>query len=183
MSPTRTPAQIGRMSRAKGVRFERDLAVALRPWFPDAKRGRDNGFRSATGAAPDLGDLDLGTPEFFVSAKADKDGATDAAWSLGAWFAECQAKASALGRSGLLIQKRPNYADPLDSWVWVQIGDLVETAVGGPVLARLPELYERPARVALRDWLALAARCGMTVADPTEKTGSQIAVEPLTPRP
>jgi hypothetical protein len=177
---TRTPSQRGAWSRAKGAKFERDLARALKPWFPDAKRGRDNGFRSSTGSAPDLGDLDLGTPEFFVSAKADMDGATDAAWSLGAWFLECQAKATRLDRTGVLIQKRPGYGDPLDAWAWVTLTDLVgATGVGVGDTG----CNEIPVRLALRDWLVVLERNGLSVAYPTldPQTGPQIDVDALDP--
>ncbi len=35
----RTPAQVGRYARTKGARFEREVAEAFKPLFPDARRG------------------------------------------------------------------------------------------------------------------------------------------------
>jgi hypothetical protein len=164
MTTTRTPSQRGAMSRAKGAKFERRLAVALKPWFPDARRSRDNGFRSSNGSSPDTGDVDLGTAEFFVSAKDNHEGDTDSACTVGAWFAECQAKAARLDRTGMLIQKRPGYADPLDSWCWVTLADLVATT---GVSMRYPEHPEVPVRLALRGWLGVLERHGLSVAYPT----------------
>lgn len=177
---TRTASQRGTWSNAKGAKFERRLAVALKPWFPDARRSRDNGFRSSNSSSPDTGDVDLGTAEFFVSAKDNADGDTDSACTVGAWFAECQAKAAALGRSGVLIQKRRGYADPLDAWAWVTVTDLVEAATGVAMLARDALGYPIPVRLVLRDWAALCARCGLTPADPT-KLSPQIDVDALDP--
>jgi hypothetical protein len=164
--PTRTPSQRSAMSRAKGAKFERRLAVALKPWFPDARRSRDNGFRSSISSSPDLGDVDLGTAEFFVSAKDNHEGDTDSACTVGAWFLECQTKASNLGRSGVLIQKRPGYADPLDSWCWVSLTDLVATT---GVALRYPAYThpDIPVRLSLRDWLGVLERNGLSVAYPT----------------
>jgi hypothetical protein len=176
----RTPAQRGAMSRAKGAKFERRLAVALKPWFPDARRSRDNGFRSAISSSPDTGDLDLGTAEFFVSAKDNHEGDTDSACTVGAWFAECQAKATRLDRTGVLIQKRPGYADPLDSWAWVTLADLVATT---GLAMRYPEHPRVPLRLSLRDWLGILERNGLSVAYPTldPQTGPQIDVDGLDP--
>jgi len=165
----RTPAQRAAMSRAKGAKFERDLAVALRPWFPDARRSRDNGFRSAVSSSPDTGDLDLGTPEFWVSAKNNHDGDTDSPSTLGKWFTECQTKAADLGRAGVLIQKRPNWSDPLDSWVWVTVNDLLAVVTGVPTRWG----FDVPVRLSLRDWLTEAARTGHTVTDPDEKSSPE----------
>lgn len=177
---TRTASQRGTWSNAKGAKFERRLAVALKPWFPDARRSRDNGFRSAISSSPDTGDVDLGTAEFFVSAKDNADGDTDSACTVGAWFAECQAKATRLGRSGVLIQKRRGYADPLDAWAWVTLADLVG-ATG--VALRYPECNETPVRLSLRDWLAVLERNGLSVAYPTlePKTGPESDSDGLTP--
>lgn len=42
MKKKRTHAQIGRMSRAKGHAFEREIAVRMREIFPDARRKLEN---------------------------------------------------------------------------------------------------------------------------------------------
>lgn len=170
---TRTPSQRSAMSRAKGAKFERRLAVAFRPYFPDARRSRDNGFRSSNGSSPDTGDVDLGTGEFFVSAKDNHEGDTDSACTVGKWFTECQDKAGALGRAGLLIQKRPNYADPLDSWCWLTLTDLIEMTTGGYALA--PAALDVPVRMSLRDVLGQLAANGLTPVVP--ETGPQIDAE------
>lgn len=173
MTTTRTPSQRSAMSRAKGAKFERRLAVAVKPWFPDARRSRDNGFRSTITSSPDTGDVDLGTPELFVSAKDNHEGDTDSACTVGKWFTECQTKAGALGRAGLLIQKRPNYADPLDSWCWLTLTDLVEMATGGYALA--PAALDVPVRMSLRDVLGQLAANGLTPTIP--ELGPQIDAE------
>lgn len=165
---TRTPSQVGRGSRRKGLGYQADIARGVRPWFPEAKSCRDNGFRTPSSSSPDCGDVDLGTPEFFVSAKDDKDGDTCAAWSLGAWLTECQTKAAARGRTGILIQKRRGYADVLDSWCWLNLGDVVEMTGGRP------GRWDRPLRMTLRDALAVLADCGLTPAYPANGSESPV---------
>ena len=119
MTAAKTPSQRGRFSRNKGARFQRDIAKAIRPWFPDARSGRDNG--SAT--TSDTGDLAMAGPDLYWSLKDDDAGFSSPPGLIAAWMAEARDKAA--GRLPLLVQKRRGHADPLMSWCWLQLDDLV----------------------------------------------------------
>lgn len=122
MVTARTPSQIGRASRDKGARFERQVAKALLPWFPEVRRSRDNG--SAT--TSDTGDL-VGTPLFW-SLKDDKAGDTSPPGLIAAWLDEAVSKCE--GRVALLVQKRRGHVDPLRSWCWLALDDLAHLLGG-----------------------------------------------------
>lgn len=151
----KTPSQRGRASRAKGGKYQRDLARALRPWFPDAVSGRDNGFRSATHTAADEGDLAKAGPGLWWSLKNVDRSSTDPASLIGAWLTEARSKAGTQ-RIPLVVQKRIGHADPLDSWCWLWLDHLTELtesmpAEGTPVV---------PVRLAMRDVLVVLSRAG-----------------------
>ena len=110
--PTRTRAQIGKSSRRKGADFERAVANAIRPWFPEAKRSRDNGSTTTT----DTGDIAGTWTGLWWSLKDDKSGAVDR------WFDEAILKARNL--VPLVVQKRAGCANPLRAWAWVRLSDL-----------------------------------------------------------
>lgn len=122
----RTRSQIGKASREKGARFERSIATALQPWFPDVRRSRDNG--SATTA--DTGDL-AGTPGLFWSLKDDREGDTSAPAVINKWMTEAKTKGG--GALALLVQKRRALADPLRSWCWLETDELAHLLGGTPV--------------------------------------------------
>ena len=178
MSAERTSSQRGRASRNKGASFERALAKALRPWWPEAVRSRDNGFRTATMTAPDSGDLAGTGPGIFWSAKDDLAGDMGKPSVLGAWFAECQAKAEAAGRLGLLVQKRRGHAGPLQAWCWLAVGDLVALSTDA-----FSDAGQWPVRVALADLLPVLVEarytCGPGVRTEPERTGGADPAESL----
>ena len=62
MNTKRTKSQVGRYARTKGARFEREVAEAFKPLFPDARRGI--GQTRCAGEVPDV----TGTP-FWVEGK------------------------------------------------------------------------------------------------------------------
>lgn len=150
MTAARTHATIGRASRAKGARFERAIATALRPWFPDVRRSRDNG--SAT--TSDTGDLTDAGPALWWSLKDVAAGHTDPPALITLWLAEAREKA--LGRLALVVQKRAGHGDPLMSWCWLRLDDVTHL-VGGEVCAP-----DAPVRLELRALLPLLDAAGYT---------------------
>lgn len=151
----RTRSQIGKASRNKGAAFERAVARALREagYCPDAKRSRDNG--SAWTA--DTGDL-AGTDEhLYWSCKDVARAQTGREPGLVAgWMAEALDKAGDR-RFPLLVVKRAGHADPLLSWCWLYLGDLVGVAT---MQTTVPTAPEAPVRMVLRDVLELLATAG-----------------------
>lgn len=159
MTAARTPSQIGRASRAKGGKYQRDVARAIRPWFPDAESGRVNGWRSATHVSADEGDLAKTAPGLFWSLKNVDRAATDPASLILAWMAEAREKAA--GRVALLVQKRSGYADPLASWCWLRLRDLLELSFPESVpFAYLGPSGDEPVRMEFRAVLSLLAAAG-----------------------
>ena len=111
---TRTRSQIGRASRNKGIAFERAVARALRPWWPQAHRSRDNG----SAVTADTGDLADAGPAWW-SLKDVAAARTEPPALVASWLAEAREKAGAL-----VVVKRAGYADPLDAWCWLALDDL-----------------------------------------------------------
>ena len=129
MSPAeRTRSQIGKANRNKGAVYERAIANAIKPWFPTAKRSRDNGSANTA----DTGDI-AGTPGVFWSCKDDKSGDSFAPGVIGGWMNEGVAKCD--GAIVLLVQKRRGHAEPLHSWCSMWFDDFVLLA-GGPPFPR-----------------------------------------------
>jgi hypothetical protein len=141
MTTPRTRSQIGKASRAKGAAFERAVANAIRPWFPDVRRSRDNGSATTT----DTGDL-VGTPGVYWSLKDVAAARTDPSGLIAGWLAEAAEKAD--GAVPLLVIKRAGHADPLASWCWLWLDDI------GPSLPHIPT------RMELRHALDLLAAAG-----------------------
>lgn len=150
MTTARTPTQRGRASRAKGARFERQVANALRPWLPDVRRSRDNGSSTTT----DTGDLADAGPGLWWSLKDVAAAHTDPPALVASWLAEAQEKASA-GRLPLLVQKRAGHRDPLMSWCWLRL-DHLRDLIAVPGGADLPD-PDAPIRLELRTLLPLLA--------------------------
>jgi hypothetical protein len=148
MTTPRTRSQIGRSSRAKGNRFEVAVANAIRPWFPDVRRSRDNGSATTT----DTGDL-AGTPGAYWSLKDVAAARTDPPGLIGGWLAEATAKCD--GAVPLLVVKRAGHTDPLMSWCWLWLDDLL--TLGG-----FTGLQHVPVRMELRHVLDLLAAVGRT---------------------
>lgn len=155
MTAARTPTQVGRASRAKGARFERAVATALRPWLPDARRSRDNG--SATTA--DTGDLAGAGPGLWWSLKDVAAAHTDPPALIASWLTEAREKAA--GRLPLVVQKRAGHRDPLMSWCWITAAELRHLVSAYSLAVRDPEPVMRaPVRMQLRHVLDLLAAAG-----------------------
>lgn len=146
----RTASQRAAASRNKGAKFERDVARAIRPWLPEVRRSRDNG--SAT--TSDTGDLAGAGDGLFWSLKDDAKGDTGAPGVIGGWLAEAIGKSA--GRIPLLVQKRRGHADPLRSWCWLHLDDLVRLTGGKPV----SDDAASAVRMELEPVLALLAAAG-----------------------
>ncbi len=157
MTAPRTPSQRGRASRAKGARFERTVATALRPWFPDVRRSRDNG--SATTA--DTGDLAGAGQGLWWSLKDVSAAVTDPPSLIAGWLTEAREKAD--GRLPLLVQKRAGHQDPLMSWCWLRLADLVAVST---MQTTAPTAPEAPVRLELRHVLDLLDAAGYTQPNP-----------------
>lgn len=123
----RTPSQIGRSNRRKGARFENAVATAIRPWFPDARRSRDNG--SAT--TMDTGDLAGAGDGLWWSLKDVAAARTDPPGLIRCWLDEASIKGE--DRIPLLVQKRAGHADALHAWCWLWLGDLASLFTAEPV--------------------------------------------------
>ena len=148
MTTPRTRSQIGRSSRAKGNRFEVAVANAVRPWFPDVRRSRDNG--SAT--TSDTGDLAGTGDRLWWSLKDVAAARTEPPALIAGWLAEASMKSD--GRIPLVVVKRAGHADPLSSWCWLLLDDLIAVA------ERPPLSFAAPVRMELRHVLDLLAAAG-----------------------
>lgn len=105
----------GRANRLKGAKAERDVAIWLRPWYPDACRAIRNTY-------PDPGDLDCTSPGVFWSVKDCK------IEQINAWMEELDHKAD--GRIGLLVVKRRGHASPGEWWCYLALEHL-SSLLGG----------------------------------------------------
>lgn len=149
MTAPRTRSQIGRSARGKGARFERAVAVAVRPWYPASYRSRDNG----SAVTADTGDLAGTHDALWWSLKDVAAAVTDPPGLIRSWLAEATEKAGP-GRLPLLVQKRAGHADPLMSWTWLWLGDLMVLTEGR---GYIPEPVRLELRVVL-DLLVVADR-------------------------
>lgn len=152
MTAAKTASQRGRAARYKGAQWERDVANAIRPWFPDVRRSRDNG----SSATSDTGDLADAGPGLFWSLKDDKKGDMGTPLILKAWQDEAVEKAGQ--RVPVIVQKRRGHADPLSAWCWLQLIALLEISCPDP-----PVAIWHPAtwvRLEFRDALALMTGAG-----------------------
>lgn len=146
----RSPSERGRASRAKGAAFERAVTIALRPHFPDIRRSRDNGSTVTS----DTGDL-IDAGPIWWSLKDDAKGDLGTPGVIDAWQREAVEKAGDW-LMPMIVQKRRGHADPLRSWAWLRLSDLLplvadpdDPALPGPAA---PGVW---ARLELRDVLAL----------------------------
>lgn len=138
----------GRRNRTKGAVFERAIVTAIRPYFPDARRSRDNGSANTS----DTGDIADTGPALFWSLKDDSHGLTSAPSVISAWWDEAALKAQ--GRMPLIVQKRRGIGEPLLSWCWLSLVDLQL------FLGQVPSYTPRSnclVRMELRDVLAVMA--------------------------
>lgn len=157
MTAAKTAAQRGRASRAKGAKFERDIAKAIRPWFPDARRSRDNGSSNTS----DTGDIAMAGPDLYWSLKDDDKGLTSPPGLIAAWMAEARAKAG--GRVPLLVQKRRGHADPLMSWCWLELDALVSLRfrLRGATPDTYPSVMLAPVRLEFAPVLQMLTDAGL----------------------
>jgi hypothetical protein len=160
MTATRTASDRGRASRNKGARFERAVTTALRPWFPDVRRSRDNGSSTTS----DTGDLAGTSPGLWWSLKDVAAAATDPPSLIAGWMQEAFDKAPSTGL-WLVVQKRKGHTDPLRSWCWLEMFDLAhlmwQAKLVGDCPAGGPGGWTAPVvRMELRDVLDLLAAAG-----------------------
>jgi len=154
VTATRTRSQIGRSSRNKGTAFERAVANAIRPWYPNVKRSRDNGSAQTV----DTGDL-AGTPIFW-SLKDVKAAQTEPPALIDGWLHEAVVKAG--GAIPLLVIKRAGHSDPLMAHCWLRISDVALLLDADGRTAFLAG--HAPVRMQLRHALDLLAVAGYAVA-------------------
>ncbi|MER7076617.1 hypothetical protein SAMN02982929_05322 [Saccharopolyspora kobensis] len=116
---TTTAAARGRSNRRKGIETERRVARYLNEHgWPKADRYVNNGYRTATRTAADPLDI-RETPGLVWSVKYD------ASHRIAAWFAEVEDKAAAVGADlGVLVERRPGYANPGRWWAYITVADL-----------------------------------------------------------
>lgn len=125
---SRTHAEIGRASRAKGAKAELDLARYLRQWWPAAERSVVTGSRAGDHVRADAGDIS-GTPGLawqlkYVATMTDKD--------IREALADTESQAIAAEADyGILVQRRHGKADPHDWWAWLPVGDLCHLVTKG----------------------------------------------------
>jgi hypothetical protein len=122
----RTASERGRAARIKGAAFERAVARAIQPYFPEAQRSRDNGSINTD----DTGDITGTGPGLFWSLKDDKTGDMGKPSVINAWLSEVVEKAGP-HRVPILLQKRRGHSDPLTSWAWLRLGDVNECLGSG----------------------------------------------------
>lgn len=158
----KTPAEIGKASRTKGIRAELDLARYLRNWWPQAERMVATGFRSGKHVSEDVGDI-RGTPGVVWQIKAVTD-ISDA--QIVTFLDATESQAVAAGADyGILVQRRLGKADPGNWWAWLPIGDLGQLAtrdLGSPL--RRSDLII-PVRLQLQHVVALLLNAGYGQAE------------------
>lgn len=122
---TTTASARGRAALVRGKQTERDVAKAARPWWPDARRSRDNG----SAVTADTGDLaGMNDTHLFWSVKADKQ--IKYPGTFAAWMDEARTKAG--GRTPILIERRDGTANPLHWWAHLWLSDLIAISSASP---------------------------------------------------
>ena len=138
---TKTRSQIGKMSRNKGAKAERDLVTYLRTvGFGGAERAVRTGYRTSTRTAADPGDI-TGTPGIVWSVK---DCATE---QLTKWLAELDAMDG--GDVRLVVHKRSGKADPGRWWCWMWADTMLALATARYVLPQYVAPANAPVRMEL----------------------------------
>lgn len=114
MTSAKSRSQLGRMSRNKGAKAERDLVAYLRTvGFGGAERAVRTGYRTTDRVSADPGDV-TGLGPIIVSMK---DCAVE---ELAKWLAELDAMQGREFDVRLLIHKRSGKADPARWWCWMR---------------------------------------------------------------
>jgi hypothetical protein len=123
VTAAKTRSQLGKMSRNKGAKAERDLVTYLRMvGFGGAERAVRTGYRTATRTSADPGDI-TGTPGIVWSVK---DAAVE---RIDAWLEELDAMAAdprlPVNDVRLLVHKRRGHAIPDKWWCWLRLDALM----------------------------------------------------------
>lgn len=136
MTEPKTRSQLGKMSRNKGAKAERDLVAYLRMvGFGGAERAVRTGYRVAGRVSADPGDI-TGTPGIVWSVK---DCAVDEHVK---WLEELDAMAGEDDDLRLLVHKRPGKASPARWWCWTHLGPLTNLNSRGAALVSFPVRFE-----------------------------------------
>lgn len=112
-------AALGRSNRRRGADAERRVVAWLREHgWPGAERAVRTGYRTATRAGADPGDI-IGTPGLVWQVK---DCARE---QVDAWLAETEEQAEAAGADyGLLVVRRRRVGGVGRWWVYMRLADL-----------------------------------------------------------
>jgi len=129
VTAAKSRSQLGRMSRNKGAKAERDLVAYLRMvGFGGAERAVRTGYRTKDRVAADPGDI-TGTPGIVWSVK---DAAVE---RIDTWLDELDAMAAdprlPVDDVRLLVHKRRGRAIPDKWWCWLRLHEL-KGLVGAP---------------------------------------------------
>ena len=157
----RTRSQIGRANRRRGIDAERRVATWLRAHgWPGAERAVRTGYRTATRASADPGDI-TGTPGLAWQVK---DCARE---QVDAWLAETEEQAEAAGADyGLLVVRRRRVGDVGRWWVYMRLADLGGLLVHAYGDARFLAPGSALVRLELRELVRYLHDAGY--GDPTE---------------
>jgi hypothetical protein len=158
----KTRAQLGRMSRNKGAKAERDLVAYLRMvGFGGAERAVRTGYRTKSRIAADPGDI-TGTPGIVWSVK---DAAVE---RIDAWLDELDAMAAdprlPVDDVRLLVHKRKGHAIPDKWWCWLRLCTLQQITDAESNIA--PFEWAMPVRMELGHVIDVLHAAGY--GDPTE---------------
>lgn len=160
MTTPKTRSQLGKMSRNKGAKAERDLVTYLRTvGFGGAERAVRTGYRTTTRTAADPGDI-TGTPGIVWSVK---DCATE---QLSKWLVELDAMDGRPGDARLLVHKRSGKAEPARWWCWMRLQTLQHLVLASTAVDPIDEPY--PVRMELGHVIPLLHAAGY--GDPTATT-------------
>ena len=160
---TRSASEVGKSSGTRGKVTERAVAKEARPWWPHARRSRDNGST----ISPDSGDLaGMADDRIFWSVKADRKIRYPGTFA--GFMADARFKARPTGRMPILIERRDGTANPLHWWAHLWLPDLAEvtTGRGAP-----PPLDTVPARLRVDHLFWALAMAGLTDTQPAITTG------------
>lgn len=121
--PAKDASARGRAAVSRGKWTERAVATALCPYWPTARRSRDNG--SVT--TPDMGDI-AGAADavIFWSVKGDRQASQPAV--MARWLAEMRGKAG--GRLAILVERRERVGNPYRWWARVWLDELLARTPG-----------------------------------------------------
>ena len=160
-------------NRRRGVETERAVAKWWREnGFPGADRTVRTGYRTATRAADDMGDLGL-CPGVVVQVKSLRP-ANAAERAVPRWLDETESQRRAAGADvALLVVRRDGTADVGEWWCWLRYPALVQVGTGGAAaLLGAESRAGIPVRLAVADvcFLLRAAGYGDPIEHGTKET-------------